>query len=100
MGYINATLDPYDTALPKFDCIESDLSRYAHLKPPVLPSQVQCFFGLKLHENIPTLSQLLGSVAEATRFLEPEYCDLSIVKGDSPDATAKVLAALQQRLDK
>ncbi|KAK3934503.1 cryptococcal mannosyltransferase 1-domain-containing protein [Diplogelasinospora grovesii] len=100
-AYTKAILDPADMHLPKLKCPLPDLSRYKELKPVnAAKSQTQYFFTMNLRECLPLLPRLIGSMVEAIRFLGLERCAISIVKGNSADGTAEVLAALNPILDK
>jgi alpha-1,3-mannosyltransferase len=98
-GYIRAILNPLDLTLPRLECPQSGLDRYAYLRNAPDHSEAskrpRFFFALDLHQCIHILPRLLGSIVETITFLGPENCVLSIVEGRSEDGTFEVLRELR-----
>ncbi|KAK8138330.1 alpha-1-3-mannosyltransferase CMT1 [Apiospora sp. TS-2023a] len=100
-AYVLSILDPKDIHIPRIQCPTPDPTRYKYLKGRITRRpKVQYHFALNLRQCLKMLPQLLGSVVEAMRFLDPEQCALSIVEGNSEDGTPEVLAALQKEIEK
>ncbi|KAK8125896.1 uncharacterized protein PG998_001655 [Apiospora kogelbergensis] len=101
--YVESILNYSDTTLPRLQCPELDTSRYAYLRAVAgkkSSQDVRYFFALNLKESEHLIAGLLGSVVEAARFLGVSSCALSIVEGNSEDATRRILTALQPELQK
>ncbi|KAK7970075.1 hypothetical protein PG988_009148 [Apiospora saccharicola] len=101
--YVQSIIDSNNTFLPCLQCPTFNSSRYAYLKtaPRKKGSQdVRYFFALNLRQSEHLLPRLLGSIVEAARFLGISSCALSIVEGNSEDATPRILTALQPELKK
>lgn len=90
-------MDPQDTTFPRLECSPPTGTRYNYLKSSKSPKP-KYFFALDLHQNVPLLPRLLGSVVEATRFLGPSNCALSIVEGRSTDGTFEILDLLSREI--
>ncbi|TAQ88156.1 hypothetical protein B7494_g3548 [Chlorociboria aeruginascens] len=98
-SYINAIMNPEDTAFPRLDCPAQAPDRYEYLhdatplttKPR---AQSKYFFALDLHQCASLLPRLIGSIVETMRFLGPGNCALSIVEGRSDDGTFEILELL------
>ena len=106
--YVKAILDPTDDSMTRLQCPRPLQSRYDYLaaanntvdvsnNPPT--KQQKYFFALNLKSCAVLLPTLLGSVVEAIRFLGPQHCVLSIVEGQSDDATPEILSILQHNLE-
>ena len=99
--YVQSILDSNDTVLPRLQCPTFNSSRYAYLKSAPRKKgslDVRYFFALNLRQSEHLLPRLLGSIVEAARFLGISSCALSIVEGNSDDATPRILTALQPEL--
>lgn len=77
-------------------CPAINSHRYLHLSQP--KSKPRWFFALDLFQSIQILEQLLSSIVQATNFLGPENCVVSIVEGRSTDGTYETLNSLQKEL--
>jgi alpha-1,3-mannosyltransferase len=98
-AYIEAIMNPEDSAFDRLQCSRPNSDRYAYLKSYGREYGKKYFFALLLHESVNLLPRLMGSIVEAMRFLGPENCVLSIVEGRSEDGTYEVLRKLQSSLD-
>ncbi|KAK8050196.1 cryptococcal mannosyltransferase 1-domain-containing protein [Apiospora phragmitis] len=99
--YVKSILNSNDTSLPRLQCPPFNSSRYAYLKTATGKKDgqdVRYFFALDLRQSEHLLARLLGSIVEAAHFLGMSSCALSIVEGNSDDATPRILAALQPEL--
>ncbi|KAK8027790.1 cryptococcal mannosyltransferase 1-domain-containing protein [Apiospora marii] len=102
--YVKSIVNLNDTTLPRLQCPTFNSSRYAYLKTAAAGKKdshdVRYFFALNLRQSEHLLPRLLGSIVEAARFLGISSCALSIVEGNSHDATPRILTALQPELKK
>ncbi|KAK8137980.1 hypothetical protein PG984_001360 [Apiospora sp. TS-2023a] len=102
--YVKSIVNLNDTSLPRLQCPTFNSSRYAYLKTAAAGKKdshdVRYFFAINLRSSAHLLPRLLGSIVEAARFLGISSCALSIVEGNSDDATPRILTALQPELKK
>ncbi|KAK8055078.1 hypothetical protein PG993_000305 [Apiospora rasikravindrae] len=99
--YVKSILNPSDNSLPRLQCPAFNASRYAYLKTVAGTKgsqDVRYFFALNLRQSEHLIARLLGSIVEAAHFLGISSCALSIVEGNSDDATPRILTALQPEL--
>ncbi|OAQ66119.1 glycosyltransferase family 69 [Pochonia chlamydosporia 170] len=98
--YLGAIFNAQSSTLPNLECPAINTTRYDALKVKGFSGPAtKYFFALNLRQNLVLLPRLIGSIVEASRFLGPEHCTLSIVEGNSPDGTADVLSALRPALE-
>ncbi|KAK8088415.1 hypothetical protein PG997_003376, partial [Apiospora hydei] len=101
--YVKSILNSNDTSLPRLQCPTFNRSRYAYLKTAAREKDSQdvlYFFALNLRQSEHLIARLLGSIVEAAHFLGISSCVLSIVEGNSDDATPRILTALQPELQR
>lgn len=101
-------MKPEDTTFDRLECPPLNTTRYDYLRDPyrgktrfnifASPPRRKYFFALNLHENVPVLPRLVGTIVEAIRFLGPEQSALSIVEGRSEDGTYEILEMLREPL--
>lgn len=105
--YIQAIMDPKDTAFNRLQCPRPFNDRYKVLRSQDVrstelgqqPPKKRFFFALNLYQCAYVLPRLLASVVEAMRRLGPENCVLSIVGGRSDDGTTEILSVLRQQIE-
>ncbi|KAI9849196.1 MAG: hypothetical protein M1838_000273, partial [Thelocarpon superellum] len=112
--YVQAIMDPGDTAVPRRRCPRSIGERYHGLRlgadrEPDGPWQmivgkpepkIKYFFALNLKQVAHLLPRLMGTMVQVMAFLGPEYCALSVVEGLSMgDGTLETLQAMGERVE-
>ncbi|KAK8020055.1 Alpha-1-3-mannosyltransferase CMT1 [Apiospora arundinis] len=101
--YVKSIMNYNNATLPRLQCPTLTGSRYDYLRAATEKNgsqDVRYFFALNLKQSEHLMAGLLGSVVETARFLGVSSCALSIVEGNSEDATRNILTALQPELQR
>jgi len=98
--YVKAIMAPEDDHFPRLTCPAPSGTRYEYLRHMDLNRDLKYFFALDLHRRAKILPRIIGSIVETIRFLGPEKCAFSIVKGSWDDGTSIILQVLQEELER